>query len=90
MDKAEAERNFGFTLYEAGVIPGNNLRIVQIEDADVEACCGTHIDNTSQVWLVKMIKSHRISDGIGGLYYFAVNYFLSLVWQSLGRDKKRN
>lgn len=73
MDKKEAEKDFGFTLYQGGVVPGNNLRIVQIEDTDVEACCGTHHDNTSNVGLVKMIKSQRISDGIVRLYFVAVN-----------------
>ena len=76
MDKAEAERNFGFSLYQGGVVPGNNLRIVQIEDTDVEACCGTHHDNTSEVGLVKMVKSQRISDGIVRLYYTAVKNFI--------------
>lgn len=71
MDKAEAEKNFGFSLYQGGVVPGNNLRIVQIENTDVEACCGTHHDNTSEVGLIKMIKSQRISDGIVRLYYVA-------------------
>ncbi len=75
MDKAEAEKNFGFSLYQGGVVPGNNLRIVQIEDTDVEACCGTHHDNTSEVGLVKMVKSQRISDGIVRLYYTAVIIF---------------
>lgn len=72
-DKKDAEKDFGFTLYQGGVVPGNNLRIVQIEDTDVEACCGTHHDNTSNVGLIKMIKSHRISDGIVRLYFVAVN-----------------
>jgi alanyl-tRNA synthetase len=72
LDKAEAEKNFGFTLYQGGVVPGNNLRIVQIENTDVEACCGTHHDNTSEVGIIKMIKSQRVSDGIVRLYYVAV------------------
>jgi alanyl-tRNA synthetase len=72
MDKSEAEKNFGFTLYQGGVVPGNNLRIVQIEDTDVEACCGTHHDKTSQVGWIKLLKSQRISDGIVRLYYVAV------------------
>jgi alanyl-tRNA synthetase len=75
MDKSEAEKNFGFSLYQGGVVPGNNLRIVQIENTDVEACCGTHHDNTSEVGLVKMVKSQRISDGIVRLYYTAVRIF---------------
>lgn len=72
MDKAEAEKKFGFTLYQGGVVPGNSLRIVQIENTDTEACCGTHLDNSSQVGFVKLIKSNRISDGIVRLYYVAV------------------
>lgn len=75
LDKAEAERKFGFTLYQGGVVPGNNLRIVQIEDTDVEACCGTHHDRTSEVGWIKMIKTQRISDGILRLYYVGVKFF---------------
>jgi alanyl-tRNA synthetase len=72
MDKSEAERKYGFVLYQGGVVPGNNLRVVQIEDTDVEACCGTHCDKTSEVGWVKIIKSTRIQDGIVRLYYVAV------------------
>ena len=75
LDKPQAEKEFGFTLYQGGVVPGNNLRIVQIEDTDVEACCGTHHDNTSEVGLIKMIKSQRMSDGVVRLYYVGVNIF---------------
>lgn len=78
MDKAEAEKNFGFTLYQGGVVPGNSLRIVEIEKTDVEACCGTHHDNTSQVGFVKILKSQRISDGIVRLYFVAVKIFFNL------------
>lgn len=69
LNKKEAELNFGFSLYQGGVVPGNSLRIVQIEGTDVEACCGTHCDNTAEVGWVKMFKSHRISDGIVRLEY---------------------
>lgn len=72
MDKAEAEKDFGFTLYQGGVVPGNKLRIVHIENTDVEACCGTHHDNTSQVGFVKILKTQRISDGIVRIYFVAV------------------
>lgn len=71
LNKKKAELDFGFTLYQGGVVPGNNLRIVQIEGTDVEACCGTHCDNTAEVGWVKMNKSHRISDGIVRLEYVA-------------------
>lgn len=71
MDKAQAEREFGFRLYQGGIVPGNSLRVVNIEETDVEACCGTHCDNTQEVGFIKLLKTHRISDGILRLYYVA-------------------
>jgi len=56
MPKDEAEKQYGFTLYQGGVVPGNELRVVHIVDTDTEACCGTHADNTSEVGFIKMIK----------------------------------
>lgn len=38
-------------------MPGNSLRVVKIEDTDVEACCGTHCDNTSEVGWIKLLKT---------------------------------
>jgi alanyl-tRNA synthetase len=71
MDKTDAEKEYGFSLYQGGIVPGNELRIVNIEGVDTEACCGTHCDNTSEVGWIKMINSRRISDGIVRLYYVA-------------------
>lgn len=72
MDKAEAEKEYGFNLYQGGVVPGNQLRVVNIEGVDTEACCGTHCDSTAEVGWIKIIKSQRISDGIVRLYYCAL------------------
>lgn len=71
MDKAEAERRYGFHLYQGGVVPGNELRVVNIEGVDTEACCGTHCDSTAEVGWIKLVKTQRISDGIVRLYYVA-------------------
>ena len=71
MDKSEAELKYGFSLYQGGVVPGNQLRVVSIEGVDTEACCGTHADNTSEVGWIRILKSQRISDGIVRLYYVA-------------------
>jgi alanyl-tRNA synthetase len=57
MDKAEAEKQFGFHLYQGGVVPGNSLRVVNIEGIDTEACCGTHCDSTAEVGWIKIVKS---------------------------------
>ncbi len=69
--KDEAEKAFGFSLYQGGVVPGNSLRVVNIEGIDVEACCGTHCDKTSEVGWIKVINSKRIADGIVRLYFVA-------------------
>ena len=50
-------------------MPGNQLRVVNIEGVDTEACCGTHCDSTAEVGWVKIKKTQRISDGIVRLYY---------------------
>lgn len=71
MDKAEAELQYGFHLYQGGVVPGNQLRVVNIDGVDTEACCGTHCDSTAEVGWIKLIKTQRISDGIVRLYYVA-------------------
>lgn len=41
-------------------MPGNVLRIVKIEDTDIEACCGTHCDRSSEVGWVRILKSAKI------------------------------
>ena len=57
MDKAEAEREYGFSLYQGGIVPGNELRVVNIEGVDTEACCGTHCDSTAEVGWIKLVKT---------------------------------
>lgn len=71
MAKDEAEKQYGFHLYQGGVVPGNELRVVNITDTDTEACCGTHADNTAEVGQIKIQKGTRISDGILRLYFVA-------------------
>lgn len=69
--KDQAEIEHGFKLYQGGVVPGNELRIVEIKDIDVEACCGTHCDNTSEVGWIKILSTKWIADGILRLYFVA-------------------
>ena len=79
MDKAEAEKDYGFSLYQGGVVPGNSLRVVNIEGIDTEACCGTHADNTAEVGWLKLVKTQRISDGIVRLYYCAAEKAIDIM-----------
>ncbi|MHA1784576.1 MAG: alanine--tRNA ligase [Candidatus Helarchaeota archaeon] len=82
MKRNEAEEKFGFIIYQGGAVPGKNLRIVQIDDWDVEACGGTHLDNTADVGTIKMIGAKRIQDGVVRLEYTvgksAINYIQKL------------
>ena len=71
MNKPDAEKAYGFLLYQGGAIPGNSLRIVNIDGVDVEACCGTHCDNTSEIGFIRLLKSQRISDGVVRLTFVA-------------------
>jgi alanyl-tRNA synthetase len=65
----EAERRFGFTLYQGGAVPGKELRIVEIEGFDVEACGGTHCTHTSEVGAIALTDVERIQDGVVRLSY---------------------
>ncbi len=65
----EAERRFGFALYQGGAVPGKDLRIVEIEDVDVEACGGTHCTHTSEVGAIDILDVERIQDGVIRLTY---------------------
>jgi len=55
------------------------LRVVNIEDTDVEACCGTHCDNTSEVGWIKVIRTNRIQDGIVRVYIVAGEKVLDIL-----------
>ena len=41
-------------------VPGDELRVVTIEDYDWNACGGTHVANTGEVGLIKITKLERI------------------------------
>ncbi len=64
MSRTEAEKEYGMLIYQGGVPIGKNLRIVNISGLDVEACGGTHLDNTEEAGLIKITKSNKISDSI--------------------------
>ncbi len=77
--RSEAERRFGFTLYQGGAVPGKELRIIEVPGFDVEACGGTHCTHTSEVGLVTVLGTERIQDGIVRLTYAAGERALDLV-----------
>ena len=71
LPRDEAERRYGFRLYQGGAVPGERLRIVSIEGLDTEACGGTHLKNTSEARRVTITGTKKIQDGILRLEYVA-------------------
>jgi len=63
-DRGDAEQKYGFKIYQGGIVPVKSVRIVSIEDFDVEACGGTHVKNTGDIELIKITRTKRIQDGV--------------------------
>jgi alanyl-tRNA synthetase len=63
-DRGTAEQKYGFKIYQGGIVPVKSVRIVSIEDFDVEACGGTHVKKTGEIKLVKITRTKRIQDGV--------------------------
>ncbi|MEM3594110.1 MAG: alanine--tRNA ligase, partial [Candidatus Jordarchaeaceae archaeon] len=71
MRRDEAEKQYGFQIYQGGVVPGSVLRIINIENWDVEACGGIHLKNTGEIGIIKIKKAERIQDGVVRLEFSA-------------------
>jgi len=63
-ERGLAEQRYGFKIYQGGVVPVKSVRIVSVEDFDVEACGGTHVKKTGEIDLIKITKTKRIQDGV--------------------------
>ena len=63
-DRGTAEQKYGFRIYQGGVVPVKSVRIVSIEDKDIEACGGTHVKKTGDIKLIKITRTKRIQDGV--------------------------
>ncbi len=60
----EAEKLYGFGLYQGGVVPGRSIRVVKVPDVDVQACAGTHVLRTGDIGPIKINKTERVQDGV--------------------------
>ncbi|HEX2014807.1 MAG TPA: alanine--tRNA ligase, partial [Nitrososphaera sp.] len=98
-DRGDAEQKFSFRIYQGGVVPSSSVRIVNIDNWDVEACGGTHVKTTGEIGLVKIVKSERIQDGVVRLEFVAgeaaINFMqhqeslLASISQSLGSSREK-
>jgi len=75
LGRDEAEKLYGFRLYQGGAPKANIIRVVRVgtlEDmVDVEACGGTHVSNTLECGMIKLIRVSSLQDGVERLDYSA-------------------
>jgi len=69
--RMEAEREYGFRLYQGGAVPGKEIRVVKTGDWEVQACGGTHVKNTGEIGLIKILRTERIQDGVERIIFSA-------------------
>jgi len=71
LPRTEAEQKYGMAIYQGGAVPGKMIRIVEVPGIDVEACGGTHLNNTAETGKIKIINSQKIQDGVVRLKFTA-------------------
>ena len=88
-DRGTAEQQYGFRIYQGGVVPVKSVRIVSIEDKDIEACGGTHVKNTGDIELIKITKTKRIQDGVVRLEFVSGPNAFDYVKEQEEESKKK-
>jgi len=69
--RMEAEKTYGFRLYQGGAVPGKEIRVVKTGNWEVQACGGTHIKNTGEIGFIKILHTERIQDGVERIIFAA-------------------
>ncbi len=69
LERTEAEKKYGFILYQGGAIPMKKLRIIHVMDSDIEACGGIHMEYTGGIGFIKIVDTQKIQDGVVRLSY---------------------
>ncbi len=89
LPRNDAEKRYGFQLYQGGVPFTKTLRVVQVEGIDIEACAGTHVDNTLEIGSIKLIRRESVQDGVERLIYSAGIHAIDRV-QEMERQLKES
>ncbi|WP_318567785.1 alanine--tRNA ligase [Salinigranum marinum] len=69
-DRHEAEEKHGFDLYQGGIPPGKNIRLIHVAD-DVQACGGTHVSRTGDIGAIKILSTEPVQDGVERIVFAA-------------------
>ena len=71
LDRAEADKEYGFSIYQGGPPKHEQIRVVEIEGHDIQACGGTHVPNTLEIGEIKIVRSSQVQDGVERLVIMA-------------------
>ncbi|UPM41970.1 alanine--tRNA ligase [Halocatena salina] len=71
-DRHVAEEQYGFDIYQGGIPPGTNIRLIHVDD-DVQACAGTHVGRTGDIGCIKIRSTERVQDGVERIIFSAGN-----------------
>ena len=71
LNRKDADRKYGFDLYQGGAPKGSDIRILRISDHDIQACGGTHHDEPGQIGSIRIIRSAAVQDGVERLHIVA-------------------
>ncbi|WP_121744118.1 alanine--tRNA ligase [Natronorubrum halophilum] len=69
-DRHDAEAEHGFGLYQGGIPPGEQIRLIHV-DSDVQACGGTHVARTGDIGSIKVLSTERVQDGVERITFAA-------------------
>jgi alanyl-tRNA synthetase len=69
-ERTAAEQKYGFSLYQGGVPPGAQIRVVQVA-GDIEACAGTHCEQTGDIGFITIIRIEHVQDGVERIEFAA-------------------
>ncbi len=62
---------YGFRLFEGGFPLAGSIRVVTIEDIDSEGCGGTHLKNTKDILMLKIVSTETVQEGIQRIVFTA-------------------
>ncbi len=71
LPRSEADLTYGFELYQGGPPKFSEIRVVKIGDHDVQACGGTHHDQTGEIGELRIIRTSQVQDGVERLQIVA-------------------
>ncbi|UCG95308.1 MAG: alanine--tRNA ligase [archaeon] len=69
LPRPEAEKKYGFRIYQGAAVPSKVLRIVSIDDIEHEACGGTHLEQTKDAGKIVILRTEKPHDGIVRISY---------------------